>query len=158
MGVPYECGCVMVRDPKALRRTFAVSASYLGRTEGWVTYDFPADYGGGKQARGFKGQKQVWFLLQMRCEETDLRLDLTDKPEFDGWRWVDYWHPLQEVVEFKRDVYRHALNELAPLLGMEPREPIRRNAIAVTGPRGAERSPAGAHVAASGVESTSPVR
>jgi hypothetical protein len=27
------------------------------------------------------------------------------------------------VVAFKRDVYRGALNQLAPLLGLQPREP-----------------------------------
>lgn len=36
----------------------------------------------------------------------------TKKPEFDAWRWHDYWLPLNEVIEFKRDVYRLALNEL----------------------------------------------
>jgi putative (di)nucleoside polyphosphate hydrolase len=40
-------------------------------------------------------------------------MDLTEKPEFDGWRWVSYWYPLGQVVAFKRDVYRRALKELA---------------------------------------------
>jgi putative (di)nucleoside polyphosphate hydrolase len=43
-------------------------------------------------------------------------LDACQQPEFDHWRWVDYWHPLNEVVAFKRDVYTSALKELAPLL------------------------------------------
>ena len=38
------------------------------------------------------------------------------KPEFDDWRWVSYWYPVSQVVEFKRDVYRQALKELAPRL------------------------------------------
>ncbi|MCC6633861.1 MAG: RNA pyrophosphohydrolase, partial [Gammaproteobacteria bacterium] len=37
-------------------------------------------------------------------------------PEFDGWRWVSYWYPLNQVVAVKRDVYRKALTELAPRL------------------------------------------
>jgi putative (di)nucleoside polyphosphate hydrolase len=40
----------------------------------------------------------------------------SDKPEFDDWRWVSYWYPLGQVVDFKRDVYRRALKELAPHL------------------------------------------
>jgi putative (di)nucleoside polyphosphate hydrolase len=60
------------------------------------------------------GQKQVWFLLQFTGSESDLRLDLTDKPEFDHWRWVDFWYPLQHVVIFKRGVYASALRHLAP--------------------------------------------
>jgi putative (di)nucleoside polyphosphate hydrolase len=60
------------------------------------------------------GQKQVWFLLQFTGEESDLRLDLTEKPEFDHWRWVDFWYPLEHVVIFKRGVYASALRHLAP--------------------------------------------
>jgi putative (di)nucleoside polyphosphate hydrolase len=59
---------------------------------------------------------QVEVLLRMLCEDRHVCLDHSDKPEFDHWCWVDYWHPLKEVVSFKRNVYRLALNELAPLL------------------------------------------
>ncbi|MES2488303.1 MAG: RNA pyrophosphohydrolase, partial [Pseudomonadota bacterium] len=45
----------------------------------------------------------------------------SETPEFDGWRWVDYWHPLTEVVEFKREVYDRALNELGSLIGAAPK-------------------------------------
>jgi len=70
------------------------------------------------------GQKQIWYLLRLQAPDQDVRLDLGDIPEFDGWRWVDYWQPLQEVVAFKRDVYRLALEELAPLLpGASQRPP-----------------------------------
>jgi len=46
----------------------------------------------------------------------DVKLDLGKIPEFDGWRWVDYWYPIDEVVSFKQEVYRNALEELAPLI------------------------------------------
>src|SRR5690606_25437772 len=60
------------------------------------------------------GQKQVWFLLQFTGAESDLRLDASEKPEFDHWRWVDFWYPLDHVVTFKRGVYSSALRHLAP--------------------------------------------
>ena len=44
-----------------------------------------------------------------------LRFDLTDEPEFDRCRWVDYWRPVKEVIYFKRPVYVRALRELGPL-------------------------------------------
>ncbi len=62
------------------------------------------------------GQKQRWFLLRMECGENEVCFDRTGHPEFDGWKWVDYWYPLDEVVFFKRKVYRQALHELAPNL------------------------------------------
>ena len=43
-----------------------------------------------------------------------MQLDLTDKPEFDSWRWVDFWYPAEHVVSFKREVYVRALHHLAP--------------------------------------------
>jgi putative (di)nucleoside polyphosphate hydrolase len=45
-----------------------------------------------------------------------LNLRATDHPEFDAWRWNDYWVPLDAVVEFKRGVYEMALTELSRFL------------------------------------------
>jgi putative (di)nucleoside polyphosphate hydrolase len=70
-----------------------------------------------RDARGhYKGQKQIWFLLQLLGRDSDLNLRATDHPEFDAWRWNDYWVPLDMVVEFKRGVYELALTELARYL------------------------------------------
>ena len=88
----------------------------LGSTRGWLRYRLPERFIRRHQQPVCVGQKQVWFMLKLLSEERFVRLDLTDKPEFDNWRWVDYWHPLSEVVPFKRSVYKKALNELAPLL------------------------------------------
>jgi putative (di)nucleoside polyphosphate hydrolase len=52
----------------------------------------------------------------MLAEDNLVQVDSTNKPEFDGWRWVSYWYPIGQVVAFKRDVYRRALKELAPHL------------------------------------------
>ena len=45
-----------------------------------------------------------------------LRFDTTEQPEFDRWRWAEYWTPVREVVYFKRRVYVRALHELGALL------------------------------------------
>ena len=42
------------------------------------------------------------------------------RPEFDAWRWNQYWVELDSVVEFKRQVYQQALTELARLLNRAP--------------------------------------
>ncbi len=94
----------------------AQHVAVLGSTRGWLRYQLPD-----RLIRRYRkpvciGQKQVWFMLRLLGNEADVCLDRTDKPEFDHWRWVDYWHPLREVVSFKRDVYKRALNELAPLV------------------------------------------
>ena len=70
-----------------------------------------------RDARGhYRGQKQIWFLLRLTGGDWNLNLRATSHPEFDAWRWNDYWVPLEMVVEFKRGVYEMALNELARYL------------------------------------------
>ena len=44
------------------------------------------------------GQKQKWFLLRNIGDDSAVRFDRSDKPEFDVWRWVSYWYPLGQVV------------------------------------------------------------
>ena len=84
----------------------------LARTRGWLHYRLPRHmrrHG----SHGFQGQKQKWFLLRMLCGDGGVQVDASAKPEFDAWRWVSYWYPLDQVVAFKRGVYRRALKELA---------------------------------------------
>jgi putative (di)nucleoside polyphosphate hydrolase len=66
--------------------------------------------------RQFRGQKQIWFLLRLVSDEQRVRLDVGPRPEFDDWCWVEYWSPIEHIIEFKREVYRRALAELEPLL------------------------------------------
>ena len=88
----------------------------LGVTSGWLSYRLPSRLVRRSRRPLCIGQKQKWFLLRLISNEQRVRMDLTGKPEFDGWRWVSYWYPLGQVVTFKREVYRRALKELAPRL------------------------------------------
>jgi len=88
----------------------------IARTRDWLRYDVP-DHFIRKDARGhYKGQKQIWFLLRLMGRDSDMNLRATNHPEFDAWRWNDYWVPLEVVIEFKRGVYEMALSELARFL------------------------------------------
>ncbi len=88
----------------------------IARTRDWLRYEVP-DHFIRKEARGhYRGQKQIWFLLQLMGRDSDMNLRATDHPEFDAWRWNEYWVPLDVVIEFKRDVYQMALSELARYL------------------------------------------
>lgn len=89
----------------------------IGQTRGWLRYRIP-HYMIRRRAKPLCiGQKQRWFLLRMLCADQEVNLQACEKPEFDHWEWVDYWRPANQVVFFKRRVYRRALDELAPLLG-----------------------------------------
>ena len=88
----------------------------LARTRDWLRYKVP-DRFIRREARGhYRGQKQIWFLLQLTGRDSDMNLRATSHPEFDAWRWNEYWIPLEVVIDFKRDVYQHALTELSRFL------------------------------------------
>lgn len=96
----------------------------LGETGSWLRYRLPEKY----VRRGSKplciGQKQRWFILKLIGPDERVRFDRCDSPEFDRWRWVDFWKPVNEVIYFKRRVYARALHELGPHVfpdGLPPR-------------------------------------
>jgi len=88
----------------------------LGSTPGWLRYRLPRRY-----QRQFSkplciGQKQVWFLLKFLADESAFSLDEAEEPEFCDYKWVDFWYPAENVITFKRRVYRKALSLLEPLV------------------------------------------
>lgn len=84
----------------------------VAKTPKWLRYDLPR----GKKSKSYVGQKQVWFLLRLTSAESNIRLDTHTKIEFEDWKWVDYWHPIEAVVDFKKIIYEDMLKSLAPVL------------------------------------------
>jgi putative (di)nucleoside polyphosphate hydrolase len=96
----------------------------IGATRGWLGYRLPRSLVRPRpgQDQLCIGQKQKWFLLHLDGAEEMIRLNLHEKPEFDRFRWVSYWYPVEQVVAFKRDVYRRAMRELSLLHSMLVRD------------------------------------
>jgi putative (di)nucleoside polyphosphate hydrolase len=84
----------------------------LGVTDDWLRYRLPEKYIRRNSKPLCIGQKQRWFMLQMRSGDDRVRFDRGTEPEFDRVRWVEYWRPVHEVIYFKRRVYARALHEL----------------------------------------------
>ena len=88
----------------------------VAQTEGWLKYNLPEHL-----VRRYKhpvciGQKQKWFMLRLLASDESVSLDHNKRPEFDIWKWTDYWAPLNEVISFKREVYKQALEFFEPTL------------------------------------------
>ena len=90
--------------------------SLVTKTPKWLRYELPMEHIRRKQKPTCIGQKQVWYLLKLVSNDTDITLNLHNKVEFDDWKWVDYWSPVDEVINFKKDVYEDMLKALAPVL------------------------------------------
>ncbi len=93
----------------------------LGRTREWLHYNVPLHWVKREWRGTYKGQKQIWFLLRLTGRDCDISLRASGHPEFDAWRWHDYWVPLEAVIDFKREVYRLGLEQLAGFLELHPR-------------------------------------
>ena len=78
----------------------------------WVKYDIPKK----SRRRNFlkkkiKGQKQKWFMYKLR-DNTSISFENDPDKEFDDYKWVSYWYPLNVIISFKENVYCLALNKL----------------------------------------------
>ncbi len=105
----------MYRELQEETGLLADQVEVLAATPGWLRYRLPRRFLRPTQRPMCIGQKQVWFLLRMLADDDAVKLDANERPEFDLWRWVDFWYPLEHVVDFKRNVYVQALMFLAPM-------------------------------------------
>ena len=98
----------------------------VAHTKDWLHYDLPQRLlrnqrrrakGVGRKRVSFRGQKQVWFLLELTDDDSAVDLKAgPETPEFDSWRWVETDHAIDNIVDFKRGVYQKALSELEQFL------------------------------------------
>ncbi|MBS1269099.1 MAG: RNA pyrophosphohydrolase [Gammaproteobacteria bacterium] len=91
----------------------------LAHTLRWMHYDLPGSYLKRARRRGdskFRGQKQIWCLLVLLGDDSQVCLSASKKPEFDKWIWTDWWTAVQQIVDFKRPVYESVWSELNPFL------------------------------------------
>ncbi len=97
----------------------------LGVSSDWLRYRLPDRFIRRNSRPLCIGQKQRWFMLRLITDDSRVRFDRCDKPEFDRVRWVQFWRPVNEVIYFKRRVYARALHELGPALFPDglPRRP-----------------------------------
>ena len=85
----------------------------IAESSNWYSYELPKQFIRNHQTPVVIGQKQKWFLLRLLSSDDQINLTRSEKPEFANWTWVDYWSPIDEVIYFKQEVYKAALNEFA---------------------------------------------
>jgi putative (di)nucleoside polyphosphate hydrolase len=93
-----------------------VDVEYLFSTPKWLYYRLPRQYRRLYSKPQCIGQKQKWFLLRLLSDESRINLNKMLYPEFDAWRWVNYWYPVDHIIDFKRQVYKKMLSFFAPIL------------------------------------------
>ena len=104
----------MARELREETGLNAADTRVVARTRDWLFYDFPSRRSVGARMRDFRGQKQIWFLLAY--DGPSAQIDLPTDGEFDAWEWKTPQQAADEIVVFKRAVYRAALVEFEPHL------------------------------------------
>ena len=95
----------------------------VGRTRDWLRYEVP-DHFIRRDARGhYKGQKQIWYLLQLVSPDWNLNLRATSHPEFDAWRWERMDRLPDLIIPFKHPVYEQVVAAFARLAGARSFDP-----------------------------------
>ena len=91
----------------------------IKESDHWYKYDLPKKYKRNNFLwEDFRGQKQKWFLFKL-IEKAEIDLNNENNPEFDEFDWIDYWKPLDEIVDFKKEIYEKVLTELEPAYKLE---------------------------------------
>lgn len=91
------------------------NAEILAATEGWLTYDLPAELQDRLWGGRFRGQAQKWFAMAFRGADEEIDLE-TEHPEFSTWRWARPDELPELIVPFKRPLYERLLAEFDAVL------------------------------------------
>ena len=76
----------------------------IAETQGWISYELPAELISKLWDGKFRGQKQKWFLMRFMGEDSDININ-TEEPEFSVWKWIEPNELPAVIVPFKRNVY-----------------------------------------------------
>lgn len=96
--------------------TGVTSVTIIGQTKDWLAYEFPPGHAGSKIAKGWVGQKQIWFACRFLGEDAEIDLATYHHVEFDAWHWADLAETPNLVASFKEATYRKVVETFAPLL------------------------------------------
>ena len=90
-------------------------AEFVAESRGWLSYDLPPEIAARVWDGRYRGQRQKWFAFRFTGADADIRLD-AGRPEFDAWKWVAPEEIADEIVPFKRALYRAVLAEFREVL------------------------------------------
>ena len=106
-------------DEAAIRELYeetgVKNAKIVSKSKEWHYYELPKSIAyklwGGK----FVGQKQKWFLFHFLGQDSEIDIKNNSSPEFYNWKWVDPNYVSNEIVNFKKDIYKKVLLEFGVL-------------------------------------------
>lgn len=77
----------------------------IAQLEDWMSYDLPPEWIPNLWGGRYKGQKQMWFLARLNGGDELININ-TSHPEFVAWRWEEIDNLPDQIVDFKKDMYK----------------------------------------------------
>ena len=87
------------------------NVTMIKEIEGTISYNLPKNLLGIIWKGKYKGQIQKWFIMKFNGKDEEINLK-TKKPEFLEWKWIDIDKITDNVVDFKKDVYKKLKSEI----------------------------------------------
>ena len=91
-------------------------AKLIKKSNQWIQYDIPSDtlktlpWG-----QKYVGQTQKWFAFKFTGKDNDINVG-TENPEFSEWKWTKMNSIIDNIVQFKKNVYSIILNEFKDII------------------------------------------
>jgi putative (di)nucleoside polyphosphate hydrolase len=105
----------MLRELKEETGIDDFNIQILQKSRGYFYYNLPyklqKKFWGGK----YLGQKQRWYIAKFIGDESAININTQD-PEFSDWKWIPNNQIIEEIVKFKRDLYRDVISEFKQFL------------------------------------------
>ena len=88
---------------------------FIKEIDGFVSYLLPDELLGIIWRGKYKGQKQKWFLMKFKGNESEINLN-TKSPEFLDWKWINIDELTEVVVKFKLHVYKELKEKIQKII------------------------------------------
>lgn len=85
--------------------------SLIGQTRDWLYYDLPPHLLGKAWGGKYCGQKQLWYKMLLDSDDSHINI-ATKHPEFSRWRWSTGAEVIDNIVDFKKDLYKQIITQL----------------------------------------------
>ena len=90
------------------------SVTVIKELSEWLTYDLPKNLLGKLWKGKYRGQKQKWFIMKFLGKNDEINIK-TKKPEFLDWKWIKPSDLPAVAVDFKVNIYKKLVKELASI-------------------------------------------
>jgi putative (di)nucleoside polyphosphate hydrolase len=87
----------------------------ISRSKEEYLYDLPEELIGKLWKGQWRGQRQWWFLLRFKGEDSDVNI-FTSHQEFSEWQWVEPAELPGLIVPFKKRIYEGLVAEFGGLI------------------------------------------